>query len=716
MQFEPLEQWIWLPDAVYPNLQKNDHTFNQSLTKIPNTEPHPNFAVVRCEKSYGLKPIDHITIRASADNFFRLRVNGVHVMTGPASVGGDFVGNARRRPQYYATKITVRELPGFDTGRLDFSAMVRMEPVHMFEFSMGHGGFFLTAQVRFQDGTKTTLRTDESWLMQHLPAYRDAYLYDGSLSDAEPVHAQRIANRWHCLTSPIPPMEETPLFPESGHICLAPGEKLETAAELDKIYSGYGLVNARCSGEVLLTVKYAETNGRDKTEEYRFFHDTEYLGTRLHGAGVLVITAENRSSTPAELEIGFLVSHYPVTQCAKTVTSDADLNLVLDVCTHTLDTCRQTIHLDSGSHCEALACTGDYYIESLMTALTFGDLRLAAFDVRRTAQLLRYNNGRMFHTTYSLIWIQMLWDVYRFTGETELLCDCEEALTILLERFAGYVGENGLIETPPDYMFIDWLIPDGISTHHPPKALGQTCMCLFYYGGLKTAAEIYDTLSEPAMAAEARKKAAALELSIPAQLYDPERGLFFEGLNTPTREDLVYHFMPQNVEKRYYRKHANILAAYFGILDKAVCRSILTKVMADDSLGEVQPYFAHFLFEAIYRCGLRNKYTLALAELWKAPIKECPKGLAEGFYKPEPTYTFDHSHAWGGSPAYSVPLALTGLTLLEPGWKTISLSPSLLGLEEARTELPTPYGMLVVEQKKGREPVIALPDGITLVK
>ena len=92
------------------------------------------------------------------------------------------------------------------------------------------------------------------------------------------------------------------------------------------------------------------------------------------------------------------------------------LNKVYEVCKWTLQICRQTLHLDSPKHQEPLACTGDYYIESLMTAFTFGDMRLAAFDVLRTADWLKENKGVMFHTSYSLIWVQMLYDVLSVYG------------------------------------------------------------------------------------------------------------------------------------------------------------------------------------------------------------------------------------------------------------------------------------------------------------
>ena len=88
----------------------------------------------------------------------------------------------------------------------------------------------------------------------------------------------------------------------------------------------------------------------------------------------------------------------------------------------------------------------------------------------------------------------------------------------------------------------------------------------------------------------------------------------------------------------------------------------------------------------------------------------------EGFYKPVETYAFDHSHAWAGTPAYALPLALSGLSILEPGFKRISLNPSLLGLKEAHVQIPTPFGMIELMLKEGEEPQVLIPGGIILEK
>ena len=341
--------------------------------------------------------------------------------------------------------------------------------------------------------------------------------------------------------------------------------------------------------------------------------------------------------------------------------------------------------------------------------------RPGSLDPVTACVLLRNNDGRLFHTTYSLIWVRMLYDVYQFTGNIELLHRCEDALILLLNRFETYVGDNGLIETPPDYMFVDWIYLDGFSLHHPPKALGQTCLNLFYFGALEVAAKIYEVISEPAMALKCNVKKELLRDAINTLLFDEEKGLYFEGLNTKTPEHLLGQFMPQNTEKRYYLKHSNILAAYVGVCDEVLARGLLDKIMSDECPGEYQPYFAHFLLEAIYRNGLREQYTLKVLDKWKQSALACPKGLVEGFIEPNETYVFDHSHAWGGTPLYSLPKALLGLEIMEPGLLKIALKPSLMGLESASVELPTPYGYVICEMRRGKAPVITHPREVTVL-
>ena len=214
------------------------------------------------------------------------------------------------------------------------------------------------------------------------------------------------------------------------------------------------------------------------------------------------------------------------------------------------------------------------------------------------------------------------------------------------------------------------------------------------------------------MAELCREKRECLRRAINTWLFDPEKGIYFEGLNTPTDPALVYQYMPQNVEKRYYLKHANILAAYLGVCDDTVAVELIHKIMSNEIPGDYQPYFAHYLLEAVFRCGLREQYTLRILEQWKGPVRECTKGLVEGFVPPEPGYPFDHSHAWGGTPLYSLPKALLGFEMIEPGYKKVRVTPNLLGLTQAHVEVPTPFGMMQFELEKGKETKMIIPSEI----
>lgn len=697
------EQWIWLPKDQYP---KEQHTVFSGFYR----NQADNYTVAEFDKSYVFdKKVIRAELRFSADTAFQLYCNEEILATGPACVGGDFIGNETVRENFYAFEMCIE--PNCET--LHFFARVKMLPVQICEYSKGHGGFMFSAVFIFSDGSQAEAVSDESWQVRKHGAYIGPRYYDGMKKADAFVQAECIENIWHTTTAPIPVREERELFPEHHCICLEPKEEKHVVLELDHIWSGFLHIQIQTKGEVSVVVSCLETGEKPQNKEKVVaVEDVDYRGFFMHSAGKIEADIKSFSAYPTQISISFIATHYPVLEEAETITSDPALNQVLETCKHTLKICRQTHHLDSPRHCEPMACTGDYYIESLMTPFSFGDMRLAEFDLVRTAVMLEREYGRMFHTTYSLIWVRMLYDVYLFTGNLKMLQTCERALQLLLDRFETYLGENGLIETPPDYMFIDWIYIDACSMHHPPKALGQTCLNMFYAQALQYAGNIFSQLGLEEKASYYMEQRKKLQDAINLYLFDKEKGMYFEGLNTPTEEQLLGEWMPQNVKKRYYLKHSNILAAYVGVCDDQKAKELIQKVLADEIEGACQPYFMHYLLEAIERLGMREFATLQVVAQWKAPVQECPKGLVEGFVMPEPTYYFDHSHAWGGTPLYSVPKALLGLEILKPGMKEIALSPNLLGLSYAKTELLTPYGKVVCEMQQGKEPNITAPKEI----
>ena len=699
------DHWIWLPASEYPDAQS-------TVLSALNGTSGGNYSVAEFQKRYTFdRPVLRACLRVSADTAFRLYLNDQVIVTGPPSVGGDFIGNETAREHFFAYETEIRP----ESAELFFRAEVRMCPVQICEYSKGRGGFMLQAELTFEDGSRTDISSDESWLCRRLPAYTYAHTYDGRLEPAALRPSEYVDDLWRCEAAPIPVRVEREIQPEGCAIALNPGEEKTVILTLDMIWAGFIRISAQCCGEVHVHVACRETDEEGSAEDAVFVSDGVYRGFTLHSAGSLKVTCENRSSAPAEVRVTFIETHYPADKPARTTVYDDQLDQVLKTAAHTLMICRQTHHLDSPRHCEPLACTGDYYIESLMTLFSYGDMRLSAFDVIRTAHLLERENGRMFHTAYSLIWVQMLRDTYMAMSDLDLLKRCKKALDLLLSRFSDYVGENGLIETPPDYMFVDWIYLDGFTLHHPPKALGQSCLNMYYYAALTSAAQVYFELGQKTTSAECLDMAASLRRAINERLFDREAGAYCEGLNTETPESLLGGWMPRNVGRRYIRKHANILAACFGVCDAETGRGLIGRIMREEIEGDCQPYFQHFLLEAVYRLGLREAYTLKIVRRWIPSVHECPKGLAEGFYKPEPGYRFDHSHAWGGAPLYALPKAIMGAEILSPGMTKIRLSPSSLGLDAAHAELMTPWGPVVCDVKKNTPPIVTHPREVDII-
>ncbi len=703
---EHTENWIWLPSDKYGNEPHNIYS------SLDNGDKKSEFIVAEFLGNYEFSSkVVSASLRFSGDCIFQLYCNDKFIATGPACVGGDFIGNETCRDNFYASTMVIEP----DSACLQFFARIKALPSQVCEYSKGHGGFMLSAILTFEDGAQEEIHTDESWLARKNGAYTSVTSFDGSIAPDEYSSAESIENIWNTKTAPIPVREENELFYDNSKILLKPGEEKTLLLTLDKIWAGFLHINSEAQGEIHIEATCKELSEDGPTEDIILNNTCDYRGFYMHSAGNITICATNNSDKNATLTVSFIETHYPVYDECENITSDEELNLVLNTCKHTLKICRQTHHLDSPRHCEPMACTGDYYIESLMTLFSFGDMRLAEFDLMRTARMLERENGRMFHTTYSLIWVRMLYDTYMATGNINLLEDCKKGLELLLKRFETYIGESGLIETPPDYMFIDWIFIDEISMHHPPKALGQTCLNMYYFGALGFAEKIFNILNQSEDAFRCALKQKSVQEAINNNLFDKEKGIYFMGLNTPEEASPTWKWMPANTDKRYYLKHANVLAAYFGVCDDETAKELIRKVMADEIESDCQPYFLHYLLEAVYRLGLRDKYTLEIINRWKKPVKECSKGLVEGFIAPEPTYSFDHSHAWGGTPLYSLPKALMGLEIYESGMKKLTLSPSLLGLKSAKAELLTPYGKVICELKNGKEPVITYPKEMEVI-
>lgn len=667
-------EWIWLDEARYRQFQR------AAYTAFCDGQ---NFCVACFSRAFTApEGCDGVRLWVSADTRYRLYVDGSVKMCGPACVGGDW-GRTRPLPQRYMDGLTLPARPG----ALMLACEVQLGPTALCDMSSGRGGFYLEGAFLRGGQEIETFGSDLSWSARLLRAYESDLSADFTRkSEAADVYADRTRPR--PTPSPLAPLCQTRRLARPD-------------GALGRIYAGYITcdIHASARSEILIT-PYETADLPDEPERIVTDWPIIYRGLRMRSVGALKARVVSGDATVRRL--GLVEERYPIAERGSCVTGRADLDGMLAVCEHTLAICRQSIHLDSPRHLEPLGCTGDYWIESLADYFAFDEHRLTRFDLARTANLLRDTGGVMFHTAYSLMWVMMLRDYYMFTGDDTALLEMRDAVDILLNRFSGYENEDGLLTRAPNYMFVDWIDIDGHSMHHPPRALGQACLDALYYEALTAAAGLYEN-------ERYRRRAARLGRAFNAALWDGTRQMYISGLPGPAP---VNQWMGENPDRPYFTLHANVMAVRCGLAQGDRARLLMRRVIKARDLPDFQPYFGHFVMDALICTGLFEQYGMPLLERYAQMAASCPGGLAEGWIKPCDEYVFDHSHAWGAGPRYQLPRALTGLTIDRPGMREITLRPNLMGLNRAFVRLITPLGALACELQKGKPPEIQAPAGM----
>lgn len=698
-----MAKWIWLNSEKYPDSGNNCYTF------YCNECRRRQFKAVGFEKEYSFdKELKSARINVCGDVRYHLYVNGTFLQTGPVPVGADnsFTG---KMPRHFLTSLDV-ELQGRS---LNFFAIVHDTATREFDSSSGHCGFYLEAELLFDDGTKQTVGTEESWLSRYEAKYTGIHSLD-MLADNEPLlTSSEFEYPATVVQSPLKPLVYEDILP-SGFVPfeVKSGESRKEKYILDKVYGGYFVIEAD-GGEYNIKIEAFETEDKlTRTETLHCKEKLAYRSIEMSSCSGFILTVENKGKESVKLDkLVYSFSHYHCEDKGSFQCSDTELNTVYEMGKHALKICKQNLELDSPMHQENLACSGDYMISSLMNYMTYRDAEVTKLDIERIADFLRIQNGYMFHSTYTFLWMKMALDYVMFTGDKSVLKNVLEVCEIVFDRFETYKDKRGLIDNPPSYMFVDWMVVDGYSLHHPPKALGQTALCMFYCYGLENAAKLCTLYEDEQRREKYLERKRQMTQAVNTYLFDKEKDLYFEG--TPDESQGGGWALPNNVNKKYFGQHSNILSVLSGVCPKEKREDMLTRMVYDKELTGIQPYFAHFLLEAVRREGLFEKLGMDILSRWRY-MASFTKGLPEGWYDCS-GYGFDYSHVWAGTPTYHLPACLSGLEIVEAGFKKIKLKPVLCGLDYAKISIPTPYGNINISLENGEEAVINAPKQVHIL-
>jgi len=409
-------------------------------------------------------------------------------------------------------------------------------------------------------------------------------------------------------------------------------------------------------------------------------------------------------------DIRLIFTSQPVEYAGSFECSDPQLNALWKSARHALQICMQTHHLDSPHHQEPISDPGDYLIEALMNYQAFGAPWLARQDVRKFAQVLRTVNYLNFHTSYSLLWIQMLMAHYDYTGDGDLVLEVAKQVHGLLNTFASWKGENGLICNAPSYMFMDWVEVAGFNVHHPPAVIGMGYMSAFYYRALADGIRVAELQGNEERVNEYRQQRTDLCEAFNAVLWDEGKGRYRDGVPFVTQVEPLDPWLPADEDIETHTPHVNSLAVLYDLAPQEKQADIMRRVMSDHSV-EVQPYFMHFVFDALDHAGVFEEYAIDLMKRWTI-VEEtgtCYEMWGRG----------DLSHAWNGTPLYQMSARILGIIPMEPGFSRVAVQPKPCALDYAKGCVPTPHGPVAVEwTRKGDQLDIQIdaPDACSIVR
>ena len=628
----------------------------------------------------------------SADMKYRLWINGRLVSRGPADIGRDYAGGLTHRWFYDYRDLT----PFFHKGRNVIAAEVfRKGPGGV---SRGQPGFLFEAQAG-----KVTLKSDATWRAS--PAQGGLANWQAlEFDDAAWAAAQVVPDIWAPnIPSEIPPLMEA-RYP-AARIEGLPENKTFTKdgsfkVVFDRVLSGFPLVKVKGGKGARVTLKAHGAaafvlGGGEETLEHPFMTEI---------APAFTVELKNLTEPLEILDAGAVFTAQPVEYRGAFECSDTNLNRIWKVSRWAVQICQQTHHLDSPNHQEPISDPGDYVIEAMVNHYAFAQPWLARQDIRKFAWLLKDEQYVNFHISYSIGWLQMLMDYYDYTGDRTLVDEMAPYVHELMDKYTSWRGQNGIISEAPNYMFMDWVNIAGFGCHHPPAAIGQGYLTAFYYHGLEMAARVATMQGDNARVQQYAQQRQELAAAFNRELWVAEKGLYRDGKPFQTHVK-PGKWLPADKDIETFSPHVNLLAVLYDLAPPSQRKAIVEKVMAEEPLN-TQPWFMHWVFQALDHAGLFDKYGTQQMRRWQiVPETQSFHEMWKGG---------DLSHGWCSTPLVQLSARVLGVTPTAPGFKTLAIRPTICDLAWAKGSVPTPHGDVAVAWKWNDDKLaldVTLPDG-----
>lgn len=165
-------------------------------------------------------------------------------------------------------------------------------------------------------------------------------------------------------------------------------------------------------------------------------------------------------------------------------------------------------------------------------------------------------------------------------------------------------------------------------------------------------------------------------------------------------------------DKEVFSQHANALAILTGVIASSASINVARHIENDVSLAPASIYFKFYTHEAMTKAGLGDDY-LDWLGIWREYLK---LGLTTWGEDSNVSSTRSDCHAWGASPNIELFRTVLGIDSDAPGFKRVLITPHLGRLEKIGGKMPSSNGDITVQyQTKGKDiqATVTLPENVT---
>jgi hypothetical protein len=147
-------------------------------------------------------------------------------------------------------------------------------------------------------------------------------------------------------------------------------------------------------------------------------------------------------------------------------------------------------------------------------------------------------------------------------------------------------------------------------------------------------------------------------------------------------------------EKSLFSQHTNAMAILAGAAEDNQAKAVAEKMIRDSSLAQATLYFKFYVFQALKEVGMGGLIPDRLKK-WEAFLK---KGFTT--FPEHGIESRSDCHAWAAHPIYDFLNITAGVSSASPGFKTVTIVPQPGPLKKIKARTFHPYGEIITSYTK----------------